>query len=205
MLREAFINIFSKYTEDINYINGEWNFVFTQYNSKKRHYHNLGHLTSIYLILNEIKDEIKNWDAVLFCLFYHDIIYKVSKNNNEEKSAELAKNVLDLVKAPTATIELVYDMIIATKGHLVSPQKDINYFTDADLSILGKPREEYIAYMNNVRKEYKMYPNFMYNKGRIKVLESFLDMDRIYKTSFFHKSFEAQAKDNLAFEIKELS
>ena len=78
-------------------------------------------------------------------------------------------------------------------------------FTDADLSILGKPRAEYITYMDNVRKEYKMYPDFMYNKGRIKVLEGFLAMDRIYKTTFFHKNFETQAKDNITFEIKKLS
>ena len=205
MLREVFINIISKYTDDVNFINGQWDHILREYSGQKRYYHNLEHLRNIYQVLIPVKAKIENWDAVLFCLFYHDIIYKVSKNNNEKKSAEFAKKVLEAVKVTKETVELVYDMITATKGHSISSIKDINYFTDADLSILGKPRAEYIAYMDNVRKEYKMYPNFMYTKGRVKVLEHFLGMERIYKTSFFYENFEVQAKDNITFEIKTLS
>ena len=205
MLREVFTNILSKYTDDINFINDQWDHILSEYNGHKRYYHNIEHLRNIYQILIPVKAEIENWDAVLFCLFYHDIIYKVSKSNNEEKSAEYAKKILEAVTVPKETVGLVYDMITATKGHSISSIEDINYFTDADLSILGKRRAEYIAYMDNVRKEYKMYPNFMYTKGRVKVLEHFLGMERIYKTSFFYENFEVQAKDNITFEIKTLS
>lgn len=205
MLKEVFIKTLSNYTEDVMFIDSLWNQIVSEYSNSKRHYHNLEHLNIVYQILYKVKAEIKNWDAIIFCLFYHDIIYKVSKNNNEEKSALVAKKVLDELNVSNKTSELVYKMIMATKGHSISLQEDINYFTDADLAILGKSPEQYNIYINSIRKEYKIYPDFMYNKGRIKVLKSFLDRRRIHKTGFFFKNFENQARENMTSEIRTLS
>ncbi|WP_248601256.1 HD domain-containing protein [Aquimarina muelleri] len=149
----------------------------------------------------EIKTRIKNWDIALFALFYHDYIYNVLKQDNEEQSAKKAEKILNTLKIEKKDITLCSKIIIATKGHNISKNSDINYFTDADLSILGNDWKTYEEYYKNVRKEYKYYPDFVYNKGRIKVLHHFINMPTIFKTSHFYNKFEVQAKENLQREI----
>ncbi len=50
---------------------------------------------------------------------------------------------------------------------------DINYLLDADLSVLGKDRETYLVYTQMIRKEYSIYPDFLYKPGRKKFLNIF--------------------------------
>lgn len=92
--------------------------------------------------------------------------------------------------------------ILATKTHIKSADNDANYFTDADLSILGQSWEIYSKYYRDVRKEYAAYPDEIYNPGRKKVLHHFLAMERLFKTDFFHDKFEMQAKRNLSKELE---
>lgn len=74
-----------------------------------------------------------------------------------------------------------------------------------DLSILGADWDIYQTYIKNIRTEYKIYPDFAYNKGRIKVLQHFLDLEKIYKTAELQERFESQARRNLQQEIALLS
>ena len=163
---------------------------------------NQHHLDNILGQLLNIKSEIHDWNTILFTLYYHDIVYNSQKSDNEEKSAELAEKRMKQISVPVETIELCKNQILATKSHLKSSDKDTNYFTDADLSVLGQDYDAYLLYSKNVRKEYSVYPNFIYNSGRKKVLNHFLTMDRIFKTDYFHAKLERQAKQNLQKEIE---
>ncbi|WP_438710442.1 HD domain-containing protein [Aquimarina muelleri] len=191
----------SGYTQDSEYTESLWSDINKQHSKKNRYYHNLYHLENLYHNLLEIKTRIKNWDIALFALFYHDYIYNVLKQDNEEQSAKKAEKILNTLKIEKKDITLCSKIIIATKGHNISKNSDINYFTDADLSILGNDWKTYEEYYKNVRKEYKYYPDFVYNKGRIKVLHHFINMPTIFKTSHFYNKFEVQAKENLQREI----
>ena len=79
-----------------------------------------------------------------------------------------------------------------------------NLFTDADLSILGSDSIAYKAYVENVRREYSMYPDFLYKPGRKKVLIHFLSVESIFKTNEFATRFEAQARKNVNDELSKL-
>jgi predicted metal-dependent HD superfamily phosphohydrolase len=100
------------------------------------------------------------------------------------------------------TVARTHRHIIASKTHLVSADQDTNYFTDADLSVLGASREVYKLYADHVRKEYRYYPDLLYKPGRKKVLQHFLDMPRIFKTEHFYHTFEEQARQNLLWELE---
>ena len=154
--------------------------------------------------MTDVKSEIQNWETILFTLFYHDIIYNSIKSDNEEKSAELAEKRMKQISVSNDIIELCKKQILTTKSHIKSTDSDTNYFTDADLSVLGQNWETYLLYCKNVRKEYSIYPALVYNPGRKKVLNHFLSMDRIFKTDFFYNKFEKQAKHNLQKEIESL-
>ncbi|MDR6564698.1 MULTISPECIES: hypothetical protein [unclassified Arcicella] len=202
MLQETFILLLTKYSNNHELINELWLEIEKHYSSKKRYYHTLQHLDNLLIQLNKVKKNIQDWDTVLFSLYYHDIIYNALKSDNEEKSAELAANSMQQLAIPAQMIDACKQQILATKSHLVNQQPDTNYFTDADLSVLGQDWEIYFEYCQNVRKEYSYYPNLIYNAGRKKVLKHFLAMESIYKTDYFFNEFEKQAKLNLTNELE---
>ena len=202
MLKVTFIELLKNYTDNDCLINDLWTEIEKNYSSKKRHYHTLYHLDSLLAQLTDLKGEIQNWNSILFTLYYHDIVYNSLKSDNEEKSAELAEKRMKQISVSKDTIELSKKQILATKSHLKSTESDTNYFTDADLSILGQNWDTYYLYCKNVRKEYAIYPDFVYNPGRKKVLNLFLSMGRIFKTDFFYNKFETQAIKNIQREIE---
>ncbi len=201
MLKETFIQLISNYTIDTRLITQLWNEIETNYSNKKRHYHTLIHLDNLLQQLVVVKTEIKDWDTILFTLYYHDIIYNPLKTTNEEKSAEFAKSRMQLIAVPKPIIGNCVLQILATKKHGLSKDNDTNIFTDADLCILGQPWQLYEKYYRQVRKEYALYPDLIYNPGRKKVLHHFLQMEQIFKTDYFFERFEAQAKENVAKEL----
>lgn len=205
MLQDIFKSLANQFTDDQYLIDSHWEEIETQYSTEGRFYHNLTHLESVLQELVEVKENIEDWYAVLFTLFYHDLIYHVLQKNNEESSAELAATRLFELKCPPKIIETTRQQILATKLHELSEHSDTNWFNDADLSILGQPTSVYTKYMEKVRNEYKIYPAVIYNKGREDVLRHFLRMPRIFKTDHFHEKYEYQAKVNMEMEVILLS
>ncbi|MDY8136951.1 hypothetical protein [Aquimarina sp. 2201CG5-10] len=205
MLENIFTSLISRYSNDQTYIDHLWDSIVKKHNKKKRYYHNLIHLEHLYQKLDPIKSEIQDWDMVLFALFYHDYVYNILKKDNEEQSADMAKKIIRSLSIQEDRAEFCSSIIHATKRHLISTNTDINYFIDADLSILGSSWQEYETYFNSVRKEYKYYPDFMYNKARIKILKHFISMPRIFKTDHFFNKLECKAKYNLQEEVNLLS
>lgn len=204
MLKETFIQLISTYTTDARLVNQLWQEIEDNYTHKKRYYHNLQHLESVLVLLHEIKERVNNWNTILFSVYYHDVVYNALKRNNEEKSAEFAKSRMQLIDAPESVTENCVQQILATKDHLICDDGDTNFFTDADLSILGQQWNKYSEYYKHVRKEYALFPDLIYIPGRKKVLQHFLQMERIFKTDFFFNKFELQAKENLQRELEQL-
>tara|TARA_R110001592_G_scaffold9049_6_gene48678 strand:+ start:5986 stop:6600 length:615 start_codon:yes stop_codon:yes gene_type:complete len=204
LIRSNYLELLENYGVDSSSAERLWSEVNTNYSKKNRHYHNLNHLEDLLSELKNVKDKINNWEVVLFALYYHDIIYKSTKKDNEEKSAELASKRMNEIGVKESYVKLCHEQIIATKGHNENSDSDTNYFTDADLSILGRTPTNYKIYCSNIRKEYFIYPNFVYKKGRKKVVNHFLSMEKIFKTDEFYYQYEAQAKLNLQQELKSL-
>lgn len=205
MLRDTFVALANGYSDDLVLIDQLWQEIEQCYSGSKRHYHNLQHLSHLLAQITEVKAQILRWDVILFSLYYHDIVYKGTKSDNEAKSAVFAVKRMGELGVPNELIENCEVQILATKSHELSGNSDTNLFTDADLAILGSNWEDYVAYYESVRKEYAVYPDFMYRPGRKKVLEHFLKMPKIYKTDYFYRKFEAEARENIAREIALLS
>ena len=197
MLKELFLSLTSQYTNEADLQQKLWLEIEKNYSGKKRHYHNLSHLENLLAELTELKEVISNWNAIVFAVFYHDVVYKAHRKDNEEQSAVVAKKHLQHLHCDTALIDQVDKLILATKSHQFSDDPDVNLFTDADLSILGKDWETYNTYCSNVRKEYAIYPDLLYKPGRKKALQHFLSMDRIFKTDHFYSKYETAAKNNI--------
>lgn len=205
ILRKTFLKLVKAYTDNSLVTEELWMELKQAYSDKKRHYHSLQHLDHLLSQLQDVKAQIKHWNTVLFTLYYHDVVYNAQKSDNEEKSAELAETRMKQLSVPTSIIQSTKRQILATKSHVKTRDGDTDIFTDADLSILGQDWNTYTQYYKNVRKEYNIYPDFVYNPGRQKVLNHFLSMDRIFKTDYFYTRLESKAKQNLLNELNNLS
>jgi predicted metal-dependent HD superfamily phosphohydrolase len=192
------------YTNDSNLIDSLWNEIEKQYTLKIRHYHNFSHISSMLHQAENFKSSIVNYDAFLLSIWYHDAIYKPTKKDNEEKSAILAQKRLKTLNIDEKTLEIIQKLIISTKKHeiVLSNNDDNALLLDIDLSILGSDWKTYQNYIENIRKEYAIYPNFMYKKGRKQVLMHFLERKTLFFTDIYKEKHEAQARKNLLKEIK---
>ncbi|MFC4476878.1 hypothetical protein [Flavobacterium chungangensis] len=184
-------------------IQKNWKDLEKEYSKKSRHYHNLTHLKEMIASFEIYRDKLQNPDEVLFSIFYHDFVYSASKKDNELKSAEFALAVLsekvDLNK------QLVFDAICATQQHQYNAIEDINWLIDFDLKILAKDWDDYKIYFEQIRKEYRIYPDFLYKPGRAKALKHFLENEFIFQTDAFRSLYEEKARANIEKEIKLLN
>ena len=90
MLQQTFKDLLYTYNIPENLYMQYWAEIEKHYTAKKRHYHNLTHLENILQELQKCKSKIKDWDSILFAVYYHDIIYNTLKKDNEERSALFA-------------------------------------------------------------------------------------------------------------------
>jgi len=92
---------------------------------------------------------------------------------------------------------------MATKTH-TAKNNDTKWLIDFDLAILGQSFKTYERYTKLIREEYKTVPNFIYKKGRKKVLQYFIKKPFIFATEKFKNLYEDKAKENLNYELKQL-
>lgn len=203
-LKERFTQNCFKFSQDQNLIEHLWLEIEKKYTEKGRYYHNLQHLENMFSELDRVKGNIIRFTNINFSVFYHDVIYDASSKSNEEKSAKMAQTRLTQINLNESDIDKIFNQILATKAHQKSEDNDINYLLDADLSILGKDSETYIEYTKKIRKEYSIYPDFLYKPGRKKVLQHFLILENIFKTEYFKTRYEEQAKENIEAELSNL-
>ena len=203
-LKAIWSKLLSGYTDNDKRIDELWVEIENSYSTKKRHYHNLAHLSYMIDKAIKYKSQLKDLDTVLFSIFYHDIVYNTKRGDNEQKSADIAHDRLTKLGVPTAKITKCQHQIMATKNHEDNRDNDTNFLVDFDLAVLGDTFEVYRDYARKIRDEYSVYPDFLYRKGRKKVLQHFLTMDRIFKTDEFHENYELQARENLSAELEGL-
>ncbi len=205
-LKSEWVQLSSKFLEDNNRITSLWDEISRYYSGKNRYYHNLKHISNMLKQAKTHQNEIIDFDTLRFAIWYHDIIYKATRKDNETKSSVFAEKRLKSMNFDQKRVKNVQKLIISTKKHeiLLHENSDNAYLLDFDLSILGTDWETYLNYTRQIRKEYKIYPDFMYNSGRKKVLQTFLERKSLYFTETYKMRFEAQARKNLNKEISQL-
>jgi len=205
-LRAQWVSLTSQYASTPSVIERLFNSLVEYYSEKDRAYHDLSHIQLLLSLSESLSDKIQNRDAFYFAVWFHDVIYDTKRSDNEEKSAEFAAEALASLGVPKQTIAIVEEMILATKHHRAANLSwDMEAFLDLDTSILGAPQEIYKDYSQAIRKEYSWVPDSLYREGRMKVLNDFLGRERIYYTEEIGAKYEAQARRNIAEEIRALA
>jgi predicted metal-dependent HD superfamily phosphohydrolase len=206
-LKKKWFQLSGKYSDDIEIQHSIFEKIISSYSNKSRHYHDLSHLQKMFETILTFESILLNPDCVHFAIWFHDIIYDAKRSDNEERSAEYAKNELRKLNTDATLINSVSDLILHTKTHTIINKNesiDMQFFLDTDLVILGGNENEYIKYLEGVRKEYDHVPAILYKMGRKKILKKFLEQKYIYRTNEFRVRFEKKARENIQFEIDQL-
>ena len=179
-----------------------------QYEKPKRYYHTFqGHIEfCIRAFFEHVVHAVQDPKVILWQLFLHDSVMDFHRNDNDVMSAEYAKKFLTKYDV---NVEIVKNVVkaIVYHDHQKKPfDKDIAIGLDIDLLILAQSQDVFDEYENNIRKEYYFVSDNYFYKGRVKVLESFLqDRPKIFLTRHFYNRFEKQARKNLERSIEKVT
>ena len=195
-----------------------------QYAQKHRHYHTIRHVNDIINTIYVNERFFNCPTAAYLAAWFHDVVYEVGdayKDNERLSCVQFLhwmenehKEFYDSDEGARVML-LALRMIGATLGHGFSAIReseklsdedinDIGLFLDADLRILAADEKQLLEYESNIRKEFSIYPDLVYNQGRKQVLESFLERPQLY-FSKIGAQWEQKARANLKSLIERLS
>ena len=189
-----------------------WQDIVKNYDEPIRAYHNLNHLLQLFGQFEQVKSHLQQPAIVALALFYHDIIYDPTQQDNELKSAEYAITHLQDYLS-TEQCKRVYDLIVMTATHQLDHEggnildgntldNDAAYLLDMDLSILAADWADYQRYAQAVRQEYTHVASDDYRNGRIAVLDGLLARARLYLTEDYYERLEHIARENIKREVE---
>ncbi len=175
------------------------------YSQTWRKYHNLSHIYRYIKSVVNHKDKLSDINSILFSVWFHDVIYTPSRNDNEERSVELFKQ---FVKDANLKIDIdkVCKYIICTKYHFTNTEyddSDLNYFLDFDLETFSIENfDDYSEINSGIRYEYTHHFKLEeFIQGRLKFLQLVLSKNSIFRTEEFRNNSEKKARDNIQREI----
>jgi predicted metal-dependent HD superfamily phosphohydrolase len=175
------------------------------YTQPDRYYHNLHHIQQVLSTIERLQPQ-KDSAAILLAAWFHDVVYDPQAKDNEEKSAAFANHWLGRLDVPSETIATVTRLILNTQRHQCDAgDLASQILLDADLAILGADFSEYRRYARAIRQEYCWLSESEYLAGRRRVLEQFLQRDRLYFTPTMFEAVESAARQNLRSEIEAIA
>lgn len=172
------------------------------YDEPHRAYHTARHIGACLRLFDEpeVHALAVNAAEVEAAIWFHDAIYDTHARDNEERSAELARELLGAAGVPDEVVGRIAGHVLATKSHRAD-SADAQLMLDIDLSILGASPEDFARFEDEIRREYAWVEKAAYVAGRAAVLRGFMDREAIYGTKLLRDRLESRARTNLAASI----
>ena len=174
------------------------------YSEPHRKYHTMQHLEECLAHLDEVRSEAERAGEVELALWFHDAIYDTLRKDNEQRSAEWARESALAGGLPPAQANRVYALVLDTMHDAIPAGRDAAVLVDVDLSILGADATRFDEYERQIKEEYSWVPGLLYRKARRQILRGFLDREKIYSTEYFRAHYETQARENMARSLDRL-
>lgn len=171
------------------------------YQAPSRRYHNRAHVEEMLQLARRYWD--RGFDTAEFyhlylAILFHDYVYNAQSATNEADSARVA--LQETQALPGIHPELLESLILVTQYHQATTPLE-QLLVDLDLTILGADPRRYQEYAHAIRLEYAHVPEAAYRTGRSAVLQKFLLRPQLYGTKLIRHRYEAQARENLQWEL----
>ncbi|MEM9539266.1 MAG: hypothetical protein AAGA60_07100 [Cyanobacteria bacterium P01_E01_bin.42] len=175
--------------------------ILLAYGESHRYYHGLRHLEEC---LSLCDCHSFNSPEVEAALWFHDVIYNPREANNEEKSADYARQVLEEVGIGKKQQKAIANCILATRHDIPPDNLLAATVISIDLAILGSDSERYREYSQAIRLEYNWLSDRQFNEGRDRVLRSLLQRPKIFLIEPLFSQLEDLARINIQTELQAL-
>ena len=176
------------------------------YAQPHRRYHDLRHLAEVLARVDDLAPAAGDADLVRLAAWFHDVVYDPTRVDNEEASANLAREVLAGLDVPAGRCADVVRIVRLTATHDPAPGDDDGaVLCDADLAVLGSEPARYAEYRDDVRREYAHLPDAQFARGRAEVLHRLALRNPLFRTPAARSRWEARARANMSFELQQLS
>ena len=178
-----------------------------------RVYHSTLHLAVALDALDAVATEARVSERTLWrarlALWFHDAVHDGVARQDEERSAELAAELLGPLAGTgvsTGDIDEVARLVMVTADHDPAPDDVVGgLVSDADLAVLGGTPAVYTRYTRQVRAEYCDVPDALFRAGRAQVLRTLLDGGPLFRTAPGAARWEDAAEANLRDELAALA
>jgi len=174
------------------------------YSSPGRCYHNRTHVEEMIELARRYWDQgfdTPEFFHLYLAILFHDFVYDARSPTNEADSAHTA--LAETQALPEVDAQLLQRLILVTKHHEATDDVE-QFLVDLDLAILGADPQRYREYARAIRQEYAHVPDEAYHEGRSGVLRKFLLRPQLYGTPLIRNRYEAQARENLRWELDDL-
>ena len=171
--------------------------LLAHYAEPHRKYHSLQHLNEVLDLFNSVRHLARHPAEVEAALWFHDAIYEVKAQDNEERSAQWARAAALAAGIQQQSADRLYTLVMATRHTSAPAEPDEQLLVDIDLSILGADRERFDQYEQQIRDEYAFVPLELFKQKRRAILQTFLARPRIFNTAHLAQRFEEMARANL--------
>jgi predicted metal-dependent HD superfamily phosphohydrolase len=171
--------------------------LISRYSEPHRKYHTLQHLAECIAWFESIQELAQHPGEVEAALWFHDAIYALDRNDNEEQSALLAHETLSEVGVPTESVDRIERLVMVTTHNEPPLSIDEQLVVDIDLAIFGAVEQRFAEYERQIREEYASVPDDIFKRERRNILNAFLNRKVIYYSEYFHSLLEARARSNI--------
>lgn len=193
------------------------------YRQPWRAYHTPQHIEACLVWCAKWRSEWHNWAAVEVAIWFHDAVYLPHRTDNETRSAQWAAAVLQRWQVEEAVRSWVVSAVLATQHGTTQHQNqtpetadrhqlrdtpldhDLARMLDLDLSILAASPREFSQYEAAIRREYASVSDSAFRVGRLAVLRSLWERDRLFQSPIGIACFEVRARQNLMNAIARLT
>jgi predicted metal-dependent HD superfamily phosphohydrolase len=144
MLRDRFTSLWLRMAARTD-VDAAYALIERSYGAARRHYHNLEHIASCLDDFALVRHLTEKPERVEFALWYHDVVYDITRDDNVAQSAALAGEVGAAAGLTEDCLQEVVELILATKHDAPPSTVPQQIIVDVDLAILASRCRNTIA------------------------------------------------------------
>jgi predicted metal-dependent HD superfamily phosphohydrolase len=188
-----------------------------RYREPGRRYHTWRHVTACLRELWRARPPAGDALGLEMAVWFHDAVYVPGRPDNEEASAELARDWAARLGLAPELGRRAARLILSTRhlpagagadgGVPAAPGANAaeELLQDIDLAVLGAGWARYLRYERSIAREHAGLEPAAFREGRAKLLRGFLARPALYATPGFRRRLERRARRNLARSIARLA
>jgi predicted metal-dependent HD superfamily phosphohydrolase len=177
--------------------------VVKKYTEPHRVYHDITHINQMFAVAETLGIELTAPQEL--AIIFHDVVYNIGDDRNEEKSVEFMEYILPNNFISQDDLSIAKRIILDTVNHDASiPESKI--VLDLDLMRLAFPFEEFLLYREKIKLEYgTVFSEVDFYQGEIRFFEELLRKERVFFTNHFpENSFRENAYKKILINISRI-